>query len=135
MPQRDISAVAASAGALLRFQQRLVRLLRRDVIVDKRRPIAQRLGCRSVCLDCHNSALSLQSSGFSAQHSTAPLVVLLKTDDRRLTTTNSVHTPASSRRTSAARMLFSSQGDSLRTVHAAALCPENWPCAPSPLSL
>src|SRR5207244_12637950 len=56
MPQRDVTAIAASPGALLGFHQGLVRLLRRNVIADQRGPIPQRLGCRSVSLDCHNCA-------------------------------------------------------------------------------
>src|SRR5207244_9923557 len=59
MPQRDVTAIAASPGALLGFHQGLVRLLRRNVIADQRGPIPQRLGCRSVSLDCHNCSLLL----------------------------------------------------------------------------
>jgi hypothetical protein len=52
-PHGDIARVAPSAGALLGFHQRLVRILRRDVVVDEGRAIAQRLRRRSVCFDRH----------------------------------------------------------------------------------
>ena len=43
----------AAAGALLDCQQRLVRLVRRDVVVDQRRLEAERWGDRSKCLNRH----------------------------------------------------------------------------------
>src|SRR5208337_2906706 len=42
----------------LRLDQRLVRMPCRDVVVDDRRAITQRLRRRSVCLDCHNQLLA-----------------------------------------------------------------------------
>src|ERR1035441_2270386 len=44
---------AAPAGALLDRQKRLVRLGRRQVVIDLRGLEAQRWGDRSVSLDCH----------------------------------------------------------------------------------
>ena len=46
----QVAGVAAAAGALLDCQQRLVRLVRRQVVVDQLRLEAQRRGDRSKCL-------------------------------------------------------------------------------------
>ena len=54
-PHRDVARVAPSTRPLLRFNQRLVRMLRRDVVVDQRRAISQRLRSRSVSLNRHKS--------------------------------------------------------------------------------
>src|SRR5262249_29614278 len=138
VPQRDIAAVTASARTLLRFQQRLVRLRRRDVLVAQSCAIAQRLGCRSVCLYRHNSALSRQASVVSRQVLSFLLTsptAMPPEDDRRLTTTGSVRTRASSRPISILRTPSSNPDDSRRNCRAAALFPENSLCEPSPPSL
>jgi hypothetical protein len=57
MPDRDVTRIAASASALLGLNQRLVRILGRDVIIDDRSAIPQRLRRRSVRLDCHKISL------------------------------------------------------------------------------
>src|SRR6185369_14802926 len=69
-PARDIARVAASASARLRLKQRLMRLGRGQVIVDQRRPVAQRLRRRSISLDCHKcSQLSAVSSQLVSSYS------------------------------------------------------------------
>src|SRR5262249_24985600 len=59
-----VARVAPSASTVLGLKQWLVRVLRRDVVVDDRRAIAQRLRRRSVCLNRHMklSALGCQLS-------------------------------------------------------------------------
>ena len=59
MPAGDVAGIAATAGALLLLNQRLVRMPRRNIVIDDRRAVAQRLRCRSVGLDCHNQLLFL----------------------------------------------------------------------------
>src|SRR5208283_1623358 len=59
MPDSEVAGVAASAAALLRFRQRLVRTIRRQVIVDRSRRKPSRRSNRSVGLDCHVSTRSL----------------------------------------------------------------------------
>ncbi len=49
----QVARVAASAGALADRQQRLVRRIRRQVVVDQRGLKPQRRRYRSVCLDWH----------------------------------------------------------------------------------
>ena len=58
MTDGQVARVAASAGALLDRQQRLVRLVRRDVVIHQRGLKPQRWCDRSVCLDRHRLALS-----------------------------------------------------------------------------
>src|SRR5262249_40971393 len=57
-PTRHIPRVAPSSGLVFPLSQRLVRPGGSQVRARKRRAITQRLGCRSVSLDCHKSALS-----------------------------------------------------------------------------
>ena len=49
----QVAHVTASPGALLDRQERLVRLIRRQVVVHQRGLEPQRRGYRSVCLDWH----------------------------------------------------------------------------------
>src|SRR6185437_1882116 len=58
VPAGNVARVAASAGPLLRLDQLLVRLVRRDVVVDDGRAIAQRLGRRSVSFNRHKNSLT-----------------------------------------------------------------------------
>jgi len=59
-PHGHVAGIAAPAGPRLGLDQRLVRMPRRNVVVDDRRAVAQRLRRRSVCLDCHkNQPLAL----------------------------------------------------------------------------
>ena len=51
-----VAGVAATAGARLGLEQRLVRVPRRNIVIDDGGAVAQGLGCRSICLDCHKSA-------------------------------------------------------------------------------
>ena len=53
MAHGQVALVAASAGALLDRQKRLVRPIRRQVVIDLRGLEAQGRRDRSVCLDCH----------------------------------------------------------------------------------
>src|SRR5271165_7301791 len=59
MPDGEVAGVAASAAALLRFRQRLIRPIRRQVIVDRGRRKSPGRSNRSVSLDCHVSTRSL----------------------------------------------------------------------------
>src|SRR6266403_545744 len=58
VPHGDVARVAASTCALLDLGQRLVRTVRGQIVVDDGRLETQRRGDRSVCLDCHISALA-----------------------------------------------------------------------------
>ena len=60
MAHGQVALIAASAGALLDRQKRLVRPIRRQVVINLRGLKAQGRRYRSVCLDCH-SRLSLTS--------------------------------------------------------------------------
>ena len=59
MPDGQIAGIAASAGALLRFGQRLVRPVRRQIVVDQRGLKPQCRCDRSVSLDRHSSSLQI----------------------------------------------------------------------------
>src|SRR5579864_6390093 len=63
-PHGGVARVAPSAGARFRLYQRLMRMLRRDVVVDQRRAVAQRLRRRSVSFNRH-----MKLSAFSCQPS------------------------------------------------------------------
>src|ERR1700760_600507 len=100
VPHGHITGVAATARALLGDQQRLVRLVGRDVVVYQRRLEPQRRGGRSKCLNRHRLS-SLLPAAFPSPlaialyfASTTFLVTPLATDCS--------HSPASSRRPSGA---------------------------------
>src|SRR5581483_4616822 len=126
-----VARIAAAAGAVLFLKQRLMRMPGRDVVIDQRLAIAQRLRRRSVSLDCHKKLSAFRRTSHVASRT------LLRTthDERRTTVTNSARTPASSRRISTSRTLFSNPDGSRQTSPAAAPCPDSSLCARKRLSL
>src|SRR5205807_8384698 len=115
-----VARISAPARARLGFKQRLVRIPRRNVVVDQRRAVAQRLRRRSVCLDGHNQLLAV-SFWLLAQFVVIPNRRSLPVRNLPSALTNSARTPASSRRPAAARTPSSSPDGSRRTSPAAAL--------------
>src|ERR1051326_5753040 len=91
VPDGDVAGVAPPAGAQLDAGQRLVRLVRRQLVVGQRRLKTQRRRYWSVCLNSHKICLQLLAIA-SCLH----------------TLTNSARTPASSRQPSNAHTPFSS---------------------------
>src|SRR6266852_127512 len=126
-PHGGVAGVAPSARPQLTLDQRLMGLLRRNVIRRDAGAVEQRLRSRSVSFDGHISSLCKDE---------ACLVSPCQPEAAsRVSTTDSARTPASSRPTGAAHMPSSNPDDSRQTSPAAALSPDNLRCAPKPPSL
>src|ERR1700719_620321 len=128
MPAGNVARVATPTGALLFLDQRFVRMSRRDVVVDDRRAVAQRLRRRSVCFDCHNQLLAMS---FLALSSNLYLSFRTTSAARNLllaTFTDSARTPASSRRHAVAHTPSSSRDGSRQTFRAVVPSRDTWRC-------